>query len=239
MSVPLGLRTLSLRPVPDRVILSALFGGHLKRLVLIVILAIIAHAVLAEDTKDYGLRKTQEIMLSNLKKEGAFGCIALPLSVEYLIIGWYPTWLEKRYTEKRMIAEAKQIAEQSKGVLKALLLISYVGDSTSQGRAELNIPEDLAEYVFVENESGIFFPCIEAYVSPLRRTVNALNETTPVALSFKVTQALFENAQTLIITVGGLGFQDKTFRYSLPLSSAFQDCPKEIREVFIHSGIWK
>jgi hypothetical protein len=146
---------------------------------------------------------------------------------------------EKRYSKDRMIVEARKLAEQSKGTLKAVLAISFTGDFTSEGRTEVRIPEEFAEYVFVENESGIYLPCVKAEGPLMRAAVNATNKTAIIALSFGVTEALYKNAETMIFTIGGLGIQDNTFTYQLPWSAHFQDCPAEIRDVLVRSGIWK
>jgi hypothetical protein len=138
-----------------------------------------------------------------------------------------------------MIAEAKNLATQAKGTLKAVLAISFTGDFTSEGRTDLKIPDDFAEYVFVENETGTYLPCVKAESPFLGGEVNPTNKTTIIALFFGVTEAIYKGAETMIFTIGGLDLQDKTFKYQLPWSNHFQDCPAEIRDVLTRSGIWK
>jgi hypothetical protein len=211
----------------------------MKRLILIGVLALIANAAFSQTASEYSIQKTQAFMQENVKEEGLFRYAFFALPVDSLVISWYPTWAEKRYSKDRMIAEAKKLAEQAKGTLNAALAIAFTGDFTSEGRIEVRIPKDFAEYVFVENESGTYLPCVKAEGPLMGGAVNATNKTAIIALQFGVTEALYKNAETMIFTIGGLGLQDKTFTYQLPWSSHFQDCPAEIRDVLVRSGIWK
>ena len=211
----------------------------MKRFILIGVLVVTACAAYSQSAKDYSAQATQQLMRENLKEEGLFRYVVVPLPIDFLVITQYATWIEKRYSKERMIAEAKTLAEQAKGTLRAILLISFTGDFMSKGRTELKIPDDFAEYVFVENETGTYFPCAKADVPLMGGTVNSISDSTQVSLDFNVTDALYEGAKTMRFTIGGLELQDKTFEYQLPYSSNFQDCPKEIREILISSGIWK
>jgi hypothetical protein len=185
----------------------------MKRLVLIGVLAAMACAAYSQSAKEYSIQKTQAFMQENVNEEGFFRFVFFPLPVDYLVISWYSTWTEKRYSKERMISEAKNLAKQAKGTLNAILTISYTGDFTSEGRTELKIPDDFAEYVFVENETGTYFPCVKAESPFLGRVVNRSNKATVVALSFSVTDALYNKAETMIFTVGGLDLKDNTFNF--------------------------
>jgi len=211
----------------------------MKRLAPVAVLILLACNAFSQSGKDYATQKTKALLLDNLKESGLFPYEVVPLSVEYTVIGWYPTWVEKRYSKQRMIAEAKAIADQDRGTVKALMTISFTGDFTSEGRTELKIPDDFAEYVFVENEKGNDFPCVKVDISPMGRTINSLNRTCVIVLTFSVTDDLYRGAESIIFTVGGLDLGDNVFKYRLPFSLDYQDCPEEIREVLVESGIWQ
>ena len=106
----------------------------MKRFILIGVLVVTACAAYSQSAKDYSAQATQQLMRENLKEEGLFRYVVVPLPIDFLVITQYATWIEKRYSKERMIAEAKTLAEQAKGTLRAILLISFTGDFMSKGQ---------------------------------------------------------------------------------------------------------
>jgi hypothetical protein len=211
----------------------------MKRSLVLLFIAFVATSASSQSVKDYASDKALSYMQESMKQDGLFRFAIVPISIESLVLDQYPRWLEKRFSKDRIITEVKNLVTKSKGKMVAFFFIKFVGDWMSKGKTDLTIPDDFSEYVFIEDDSGNYFPCTKAEVPIMESSVNMVNDTSQVVLEFSVDETMFANSTKLVFSIGGLDLPDKTFSFDLPLSSRFQDCATEIRDLFVSSGIWK
>lgn len=214
----------------------------LKTLVVILILSGACQNLLSQITpEDYAHVKLKELARKYTKKEGEFSYSLVPVSSEQMIAQQYPKWKEKRYDEKMMSSNSKDIIAVNGNDFHVLLVITFVGDWTS-GK-DKTIPSDLAEYVFLENTNGEFTRCRAADV-PMFSKINILNESVIIHLVFSTelpgtNRLLTDGMDKIIIVVGGVGIKNNKFEFDIPISSLYLDAPTVLKDLYYNSGLWE
>lgn len=193
-----------------------------------------------EDPRLYYEQKIVALVRDHHVTNGNFTMSVVPMPQELAIAGEYPKWAEKRYSSAQML----EIIENDKAVytgnVHAMLTVVFIGDIYSTGRTQFQIPDDIAEYVFLENDRGQAIRCTRA-VLPLMRMPGPFTQQVNVQLEFAgVTRehADFFDTKSLKFVVGGLEFADNTVTYRYPLSDVFADAPEALRELYQSSGLW-
>jgi len=210
----------------------------LLSLVFFIIFTGSAFASEKEEIEDYASGITSTLMVTHVKSEGNFRYCVVPAVPQYMIAYDYPGYLEKRYTKKQIIEKAKNIYDITKNKLRVIFLISFTGDWQSKGETEKEIPEDFAEYLFLENDKGDFVRCSKANI-PMFNTANVINESVVVELEFPLYYekngeqvSILENTEYIEFVIGGLGFKENRFRYKLPLYKMGENIPQLLNELF-------
>lgn len=209
------------------------------------LIILIVNIAFGQDTiKKYSEKKRNELMLSQLKREGNFAFVVMPYSVEIAIANSYSDWEEKRYSYKKKILKAKEIKNVYKNILHAFLFINFTGEWDSKGKTSLKIPDDIAEYIFLENDKGKFVRCNRASISLMAGTVNMFNESTAIPLEFSLkcpqtNESILKNTKKIKFKVGGLGFKNNKFEYEVPFSKLFSDAPESLKKIYYEIGLWK
>jgi hypothetical protein len=193
-------------------------------------------APIAASRTDYGVEKIKSLALAHRIEEGNFVLAVVPRTPQIDVALVYPSWEEKRYSAAERIAKSKEIARLHDNKLMAVVYVVFSGDIMSQGETSKQIPDDFAEYVFLENDRGDAVRCTSATL-PLFRSAGAMSREVKVDVEFADLKApsgrsVLEGAKELRFVVGGLGFKSKTIRYAAPLRGLFGDAPRELRELF-------
>lgn len=196
-----------------------------------------------EKIKDYASAITTPLMLTHTESGGNFRYCVVPLLPQYVIANTYPGYLEKRYTKKQIIEKVKEILAGRENKIIAGFFISFTGDWQSKGETDKKIPEDFAEYLFLENDKGDFVRCSKAVI-PTFRTVNAINESVIVEFEFPLKYekngeqtSILKNTEYIEFVIGGLGFKENRFRYELPVYKMGENIPQLLRELFIELNL--
>jgi len=192
-----------------------------------------------EEIEDYASAMASALMVTHMKSEGNFMYCVVPTVPQHVIACDYPGYLEKRYTKKQIIEKAKSKLAVLEDKLSAVFLISFTGDLQSKGETDKEIPEDFAEYLFLENDKGDFVRCSKANI-PMFNTANVINESIFVELEFPLNYekngkqvSILENTEYIEFVIGGLGFKENRFRYKLPLYKMGENIPQLLNELFI------
>lgn len=205
-----------------------------------------------ESVKDYASRKTTELAKMQQRAEGHFDFTVAPLTLELLIADEYPKWQEKRYSHDKMVEKAKDFKSAYKDKLMAWLVVAFTGDWQSKGETSKKIPDDIAEYIFLENDKGKALPCESAEIPMMGSSVNTFNKLTVVQLKFSTIlpdtkKSILEpwshsnpkGTKKIKFVVGGLGLKNKEFEYEVPFSKWFLDAPPALKKLYYDAGIWK
>jgi len=191
-----------------------------------------------EEIEDYASAITLALMVTNMKSEGNFTYCVVPAVPQYIIAYDYQEYLEKRYTKKQIIEKVKSRLAVLEDKLSAVFFIGFAGDLQSKGETDKEIPEDFAEYLFLENDKGDFVRCSKANI-PILNTVNVINESVVVELEFPLNYEkngkqipILENTEYIEFVIGGLGFKENRFRYKLPLYKMGENIPQLLNELF-------
>lgn len=213
-------------------------------LIMLSIVFIVRNSFAQNLADDYTKKKILEIILSGLKDEGNFKFTVVPLPLELLVAQQYDEWEEKRYTYDEMILKAKAVQKQYENSVHALLAIYFIGEWDSKGETSKKIPEDIAEYIFLENDKGKALRCSQAIVPLMGGTVNYINESSQIHLEFPLrlkntNESIFKDSEKIKFVVGGLGFKDNEIEYRLPFSELFLDAPTNIKNIYYDIGIWE
>lgn len=215
-------------------------GGKviLLSLVFFIIFTGSAFASEKEEIEDYASEITSTLMVTHMKSEGNFMYCIVPAVLQYEIAYDYPGYLEKRYTKKQIIEKVKSKLAALEDKLSTVFLISFTGDLQSKGETDKEIPEDFAEYLFLENDKGDFVRCSKANI-PMFNTANVINETVIVELEFPLNYekngkqvSILENTEYIEFVIGGLGLKENRFRYKLPLYKMGENIPQLLNELF-------
>lgn len=184
--------------------------------------------------KDYWEHKTRELML--IKKEGTFYVAVTPVPIELSIAQEYPKWEEKRYSVEEMIAQAMIMRDAGKDRLLAAINIGL--DKEGAGLAtSMTVPDDISEYIFLENDAGKFVRCESAQL-PIVKAVNIFNQTVGISVGFSdPLHVVLGNTKSIKIVAGGLGLKDTAFIFRVPFSSMFGDAPPELRAIYNAIGV--
>ncbi len=193
---------------------------------------------------EYWKNKMREFFNSRMRVEGNFKFMVVPTPAEWLIVFTYPQWEEKRYTYKEKVKEARNFKKEGEKNIYAVLVISFIGDWDSKGETSKKIPEDIADYIFLENDKGKFVRCSNAEVPLFGGTINAFNKTFTTPLEFPskfpdTKESIFAYTEKVKFVIGGLGFKNNEFEYKVPFSNLFSDAPPEIKEIYYDIGLWK
>ncbi|MCD6459435.1 hypothetical protein J7L67_02055 [bacterium] len=192
---------------------------------------------------EYVSKKIQE-SYKNIKKNGNFALLCLPGTLEFGIAGNYNTWQEKRFDNKRILQEIDTLKNETNNNIYIVIQVSFIGDATGDEIKSLKIPKDIQDYIFLENNNGLFIRCSKAEISGYNYTVNQFTDHIQIALKFptihpETNESIFNDTETIKVIVGGLGFEDHTFEYKLPLSDYYLDAPDVLKKLYYESGIWE
>jgi len=220
----------------------------IKRFIVALLLASIlvgsTYASITDEIEEYTGNLLASLMLTHTKIEGNFLFSIIPMTPQYLLAQTYPEYLEKRYSQERILKESRLLIAPYETILPAGLLVSLMGDWDSKGETSKTIPEDLSEYLFVENDSGDYARCLSADIPFMENTVNVISDTASIAVKFSLSyerggkqESILENTEYIEFVIGGIGFKDNRIRYELPLFVITEDLPEPLRELFIELGL--
>jgi len=211
------------------------------------IIIVSGHTSVKNEIEKYASKLDYKLMLLHTKTEGNFLFYVAPIVPQHLLARTYLEYLEKRYSNERILKEAQLLIAPYKNKLPAVLLISFMGDWDSKGETSKTIPDDLADYLFLENDKGDYVHCLSAEIPFMENTVNIINDIASITLSFSLTyekegkkQSILENTDYIEFVIGGLGFEDNRTRYDLPLFTVTDevlDIPESLKELFVNLGL--
>jgi hypothetical protein len=193
-----------------------------------------------DDPQQYYEQKIVAMVRDHHVTNGNFTMSVVPMPQELAIAGEYPKWAEKRWTDAQMLEQIEREKAAYAGNVHAVLTVVFVGDLYSTGRTQFQIPDDIAEYIFLENDRGQAVRCSRA-VLPLMRMPGPFTEQVNVQLEFAgVTREHpdFLDTKSLRFVVGGLEFEQNAVVYRSPLSDLFADAPEVLRALYRSSGLW-
>ena len=180
------------------------------------------------------------MVTDHLTTNGNFRMSVVPMTRELVIAGEYPKWTEKRYDEAQMVELARADEGLYANAMYAVLTVVFVGDVLSSGRTQFELPADLADYIFLENDRGQAIRCSRATL-PLMHMVGPFTKQVNVELQFDgLTQdPEFLRTKTLKFVVGGLEFENNQVVYRYPLSDLFADAPPELKRLYRAADVWR
>jgi hypothetical protein len=196
--------------------------------------------VTVDDPQQYYEQKIVALVRDHHVTNGNFTMSVVPMPQELAVAGEYPKWAEKRYSTEQMIELIERDKPAYAGNVHAVLTVVFIGDIYSGGRTQFEIPEDIAEYVFLENDRGQAVRCTRA-ILPLMRMPGPFTQQVNVQLEFAgVTRehADFLETKSLRFVVGGLDFQNNVVAYRSPIADLFADAPEVLRDLYRRSGLW-
>ena len=193
-----------------------------------------------EDPRDYLDQKIIAMFMDHHATNGHFKFSVVPITPELWVAGEYPQWSEKRFTPQQMeqrVDEQLPIFDDS---VLAILTIVFVGDLFSTGRVQFEVPEDICEYIFLENDRGQSLRCSRATL-PLMRMPGPFTKQVNIDVEFgnlRSAEPDFFDTKSLKFVVGGLDFRHNEITYPYPLSDLFGDAPEALRALYRATGIW-
>ena len=188
------------------------------------------------DPLEYEKAKVLDLVKSHHTYQGNFLMSVVPLTHQLWAAGFYPDWVEKRYDLAKMAELTREFMGQAKGKLFARLVLRHHGDLLLHKEPHsLTLPPDLAEYIFLEVDGAEAVRCSAAEVPLFGGLVGPFSKQVAVTLVFdlpKELEARLVKKGKARFVVGGLGFDDHTIHYDLPLSDLTRDAPAELQRVF-------
>jgi hypothetical protein len=189
------------------------------------------------DPKLYEQAKQLHLFRSHHVVQGNFLMSVVPVTHQLWAAGFYPQWAEKRYDTAQMVKLTRQFIDDSKDVLHArLVLYHHANVMVHGGEHSLKIPEDIADYVFLELDGFQPVRCKAADIPLMGGLVGPFSKQTAITLTFDLPAGAAARLQSgrgaAKFVVGGLGFKDNTLRYDLPLSALTSDAPPELQRLF-------
>lgn len=174
--------------------------------------------------------KIKAMFLDHMAANGNFKMSVIPLPPIFQIAGQYRSWAEKRRDPAEMMVLADEVRAHNTDLLMASLTLIYVGDMFSSGRTSIDVPQDIADYVFLENDRGQAVRSSRA-VLPLMRSAGAMTKQVVVHFEFAGIERShpdFFDTESIRFVVGGLDLADHTITYRYPLDDVFADAPEAI-----------
>lgn len=213
-------------------------------LAILSLIIIVANLYAQSIGTEYFDNKWENFKKLGIKTEGNFSLIVRPMFIESVMGVLYYQWEEKRYSYDEIILKGKEFIKTYENRVFAILDLYFVGTMFSEGETSMKIPEDISEYISIENDSGRFLRCIETNISPWGCEVNAFNRSCIVLLVFPLkfpdtNESVFNNTDKIKFIVGGLGFKNNEFEYKVPFSQYYSDVPSNIKKFYYDLGIWK
>lgn len=196
--------------------------------------------VVVDAPRDYFDKKILALTADHRVVEGNFTLNVLPVPLELHIAGQYREWEEKRLTPEQMLTEINAAAPAFSDSVFAMLTIMFVGDVLSPGRTQFEIPDDIAEYIFMENDRGEAIRCSRA-ILPLMHMPGPFTKAVNVNLEFaniREQNPSFFETKSLRFVVGGLDFRSNTVSYRYPFGDMFGDAPEALRTLYRDAGVW-
>jgi hypothetical protein len=196
--------------------------------------------VTSADPRTYSTDKIVAMVTDHLATNGNFRMSVVPMTRELAIAAEYPKWAEKRYGEAEMVELARAGEGLYADSMYAVLTIVFVGDVFSTGRTQFEVPEDLAEYIFLENDRGQAIRCSRTTL-PLMRMVGPFTKQVNVELQFDGLKRDpdFLRTKSLKFVVGGMELESNEVVYRYPLTELFADAPAELQRLYRAAGVWK
>ena len=144
----------------------------MKKLLLISVFIILMFPLFS---KSWATKKTEELGVETGVKEGNFALAVALYTEEVAISEGYEEWVQKRYSKTRMVEEAKRVIQGRGKEFRAILIIGFGGNFLSEGKTLIDIPTNLNEYIFAENERGEYLRCTNTGNISWLRSVGVLN----------------------------------------------------------------
>ena len=186
--------------------------------------------------ENYAAEYREEMMSTHVVTEKDFRFCVFPLTPQYVIMYNYSGYLEKQYTEDMIMGKAQETIILFEDKIIATLLISYIGESTS---AQIEIPDDFQEYIFLENDKGYYVRCEKVDIPSMGNVIDFFNDTTTITLYFPLMYkkeeqklSILENTEYIEFIVGGLDFKENKIRYELPLFEMTEDIPVGLKALY-------
>jgi len=190
-----------------------------------------------KDPTTYEPAKVLTLFKEHHHQQGNFLMGVVPMTTELWAAGFYPKWKEKRYTTPQMVERTQQdfLASAEDKLFARLVLFHHADVMVHKGEHSLTVPDDMADYVFLELDGRPAIRCSEAQI-PLMHLVGPFSKQVAVTLVFDLPPGVadrLENGKGKVrFVVGGLGFENNTFDYPLPLRDLTDDAPPELKKVF-------
>lgn len=213
-------------------------------LLLIFLLTGISSASIKDEIENYVKTRSLVLVASHTKSEGHFKCFIVPAVPQDLLAHTYLEYLEKRYSKKIILQKTKELLIVGKDKLDAVFSINFIGDWQSKGETSKEIPDDFAEYLFLENDKEDFTRCTKTDIPFGGNIINTINNESIFRVTFALTYekngkqfSILEDTEYIEFVVGGLGLKDNRFRYRLPLFVITKNTPQPLKELFIELGL--
>ena len=196
------------------------------------------HPLVSADPRTYAEDKIVAMVKDHLATNGNYRMSVVPMTRELAIASAYPKWAEKRYDDATMIELARAEEGLFADTMYAVLTVVFVGDVLSGGK-QLELPEDLADYLFLENDRGEAIRCSRATL-PFMRLVGPFSEQANVELQFDGLRRNpdFLRTKTLKFVIGGLSFAENEIVYDYPFTELFADAPPPLPRLYRDAGVW-
>lgn len=194
-----------------------------------------------EMVNDYQVKFGKKIGAMDYIQEGNFQIYALLMPVQWRILSVYHNCLEKRCNDEEIIKEMQELFSYLGKKLYFEVGVRFVGGQFNYDK--LSIPDNFENYIFLENDKGDFLRPLNFETKNLSSDeANWLNEEVSFRVDFPETyekdgveKSLLEGKYIKVV-INGLGFNNNSIKYELPLSGLFADAPTEIKQLFSDFG---
>ena len=213
----------------------------MKKITFITLFILLFGGLIYSDTvEDYFDKKSNELLHEYMHQEELFAYSLIPMPYEYQIIYEYTEWQKKRHSKEKMVEKAQALlnSQLHKENLLFQFMIQYTGDLFSEGKTEVDFPDDLQEYIFLENDSGDYVRCnklagnIVEYGSV---GATSLIESGDLTIQFpkklNKNTLITDNTNYIKVVFEVSDLDKNEFVYIVPLSEKWSDMPEEVKNI--------
>ena len=192
-----------------------------------------------KDARTYEPAKVLTLFKEHHRQRGNFLIGVVPTTTRLWAAGFYPEWTEKRYPIAKMVEQTREqfVSVATDKLFARLVLFHHADVMFHEGEHSLTVPDDLAEFVFLELDGQPPIRCSEAQI-PLMSLVGPFSKQVGVVLVFDLPKGVAERIRggkgTARFVVGGLGMPSDAnhFDYPLPFDALTNDAPVELQRLF-------
>ncbi len=178
-------------------------------------------------------KKLQKIINKGTVNLGDYTVISIPISYKFTLISTYYDYKKQGLEEREIILRLrKEFREWQRTGFPFVIVFLYKGNKRETG---VLVPDDLADYVYLENTRGVKGR-IKFQKVPIKRALNAYNRKVIVNLIFSTIDKdgnFLLNTSRLTLHIKDIipGYSDVKISYPYPCRIDFSDAPPEIKRL--------